>query len=98
MVGSMAYRMDSCAISMRRSRPVPACLLPIGTLLLNYDEYGSVGDLVKSWSALPDAVLKNTGKVSGAFLVRSLVDYHAASRYVYQLPYGRNTDRINYQL
>src|SRR5258705_1989515 len=51
-----------------------------------------------SWSALPVAALKNTGKVSGAFLVRGLVDYHAAGRYLHQLPYGRNTDRVNYQL
>jgi hypothetical protein len=53
---------------------------------------------MKSWSALPDAVLKNVGEVSAAFLARDIAGYQTAGCYVHQLPYGRNTDRANFQM
>ncbi len=53
---------------------------------------------MKSWTTLPDAVLKNVGEASAAFLAQGVAGYQTAGRYVHQLPYGRNTDRANYRL
>jgi hypothetical protein len=66
--------------------------------LLNYCERGEREDFVQSGSALPEAILKNVGKVSADFLLRGVTDFQAAGRYIHQLPYGRNTNRANYRL
>lgn len=53
---------------------------------------------MESWLTLPEVALKNTGKLSLDFLSRDIADFRAAGRYLYHLPYGRNTDRSDYRL
>src|SRR5215813_13450772 len=54
---------------------------------------------MRSWSELPKAVLDDkAGEVSAEFLIRVVADFQAAGRYLYQLPYGRNTNRADYRL
>jgi hypothetical protein len=55
-------------------------------------------DVVQSWLLLPDVPLKKVGKLSFDFLAQNIMDFRAAGRYLYQLPYGRNTDRSDYRL
>lgn len=51
-----------------------------------------------SWPLLPNVTLKKVGKRSLDFLAHNVADFRAAGRYLYQLPYGRNTDRSDYTL
>ncbi len=53
---------------------------------------------MQSWSVLPHAILTNAGEVSLAFLDRGIADFQAAGQYLYQLPYGRNSNRADYRL
>jgi hypothetical protein len=53
---------------------------------------------MESLDALPNVPLRHVDGITEAFLARGAVDFHAAARYVYHLPYGRNTDRANFRL
>jgi hypothetical protein len=66
--------------------------------LLNCHKFDRNEDIVQSWFMLPDIALKNVGKLSFDFLAQDIADVRAAGRYLYQLPYGRNTDRSDYRL
>lgn len=44
-------------------------------------------------STLPDFKLNDTGPLSQEFRRRNLVTFHQAIDFVWQLPYGRNTDK-----
>jgi hypothetical protein len=47
---------------------------------------------------LPNFVLDTEGNLGNRFAALGLRDYHAAARYVSELPYGRNSDRSGYRL
>ncbi len=47
---------------------------------------------------LPKFVLVGRGRLDAAFVALGVRDYHAAARYVWRLPYGRNSDRADYGL
>jgi hypothetical protein len=51
-----------------------------------------------SWQALPDNPLKPAGQTTADFVVRSIPDFRLAGRHLYQLPYGRNSDRADFRL
>jgi len=48
---------------------------------------------MRSWDALPDAILEPAGDVTGAFFGVGVRDYRAAARHLNHLPYGRNSSR-----
>jgi hypothetical protein len=47
---------------------------------------------------LPSFALEPCTGLSAQFIVHRKRDYHAAARYVQRLPYGRNSDRSDYEL
>jgi len=51
-----------------------------------------------SWQALPDVPLKPGGQTTAALIARGITNFRAASGYLYQLPYGRNSDRSDFRL
>jgi hypothetical protein len=53
---------------------------------------------MESLDALPNVPLRPADGITAVFLARGAVDFRAAARYVYHLPYGRNTDRANFRL
>jgi hypothetical protein len=53
---------------------------------------------MQSLEALPNFQLQPGGEVTAQFLALCVTDFHSAARYVYQLPYGRNSDRANCRL
>ena len=53
---------------------------------------------MRSWDALPPRQLAASGEISAEFLAFGVGDYQQATRFVHQLPYGRNADRANYLL
>jgi hypothetical protein len=53
---------------------------------------------MQSWRALPNTALQSTGQVSSAFIAHGISDFQAAGRYLYQLPYGRNSNRADFRL
>ncbi|MGO9604996.1 MAG: hypothetical protein ACLQAT_16690 [Candidatus Binataceae bacterium] len=48
---------------------------------------------MRSWDALPDAILKPAADVTRAFFGIGVRDYRAAARHLNHLPYGRNSSR-----
>ena len=53
---------------------------------------------MQSLAALPNVPLRPGGAVTAQCQALGLTDFHSAVWYVYQLPYGRTSDRSNYQL
>lgn len=53
---------------------------------------------MRGWDALPKHQIVASGGMSAQFEAFGILDYQDAARFVHQLPYGRNTDRANYQL
>ena len=53
---------------------------------------------MQSWQVLPRVSLQRAGDMSRRFVAQDILTYRDAGRYVYHLPYGRNTDRANYRL
>lgn len=51
-----------------------------------------------SWSSLPQVRLVAGAPLSHQFRERGCADVRAAARWVFLLPYGRNSDRSDYQL
>jgi len=51
-----------------------------------------------SLETLPNFDLAPGARLSAQFIFHGNRDFHAAARYVRQLPYGRNSDRSNYGL
>jgi hypothetical protein len=47
--------------------------------------------------ALPNFPLQPAEGVTVPFLALGMRDFHAAAHYIYQLPYGRTTDRANFR-
>ena len=48
---------------------------------------------MQSFTALPKVPLQPGAEVTARFLALGLTNFHAAARYVQQLPYGRTSDR-----
>lgn len=46
-----------------------------------------------NYSAFPDKVIADGGPVSSEFIRLNVKEFHAACRYVHELPYGYNSDR-----
>ena len=53
---------------------------------------------MQSFAALPNVPLQPGAEVTAHFLALGLTNFHAAARYVQQLPYGRTSDRANCRL
>ncbi len=53
---------------------------------------------MQSFAALPNVPLQPGAEVTAHFLALGLSNFHAAARYVQQLPYGRTSDRANCRL
>ncbi len=53
---------------------------------------------MQSFAALPNVPLQPGAEVTACFLALRITDFHAAARYVQQLPYGRTSDRANCRL
>ena len=54
--------------------------------------------MLQSWHVLSLAPLQSTGAITAAFTARGVFTYREAGRYLYQLLYGRNTDRSDFRL
>lgn len=48
------------------------------------------------YSAIPDFLILNSGRVSEKFLSLNIDSFNAAIDWTHKLPYGRNADRANY--
>lgn len=53
---------------------------------------------MQSLEALPDFPLCHADRISAQFLAAGITDFRAAARYLYRLPYGRNTNRADFRL
>jgi hypothetical protein len=53
---------------------------------------------MRSWPALPEAPLQSAGPITAELMIRSIIDFRAAGRYLHHLPYGRNSDRSDFRL
>lgn len=53
---------------------------------------------MRTWEALPDALLYPAGFVTTAVITCGIRDFRVAGRHLHHLPYGRNTDRANFRL
>jgi hypothetical protein len=50
------------------------------------------------WETLPKVSLRPVGSITSEILARGIRNYRAAGQYLHHLPYGRNTDRVNFHL
>lgn len=53
---------------------------------------------MEPWMILPKASLRDSGAMSAAFRRIGCDSFRSAARHLYQIPYGRNTDRANFGL
>ncbi len=53
---------------------------------------------MESWLAVPDVPLAAEGPTTATFLALGIVDLRKAARWLYELPYGRNSERSNWRL
>jgi len=53
---------------------------------------------IMNFSILPNFYLKDAEGVTADFLSVGLRNFHSAAYYIWQLPYGRNSDRSNFRL
>jgi hypothetical protein len=52
---------------------------------------------MQSLNALPNFPLQPADGVTALFFALGMRDFHAAARYIHQLPYGRTSDRANFR-
>ena len=53
---------------------------------------------METWSALPSLKISSSSRIGSAFAMRGVTDIRAAGRFLYELPYGRNTERSDFML
>ena len=53
---------------------------------------------MRSWDVLPDHTLAAAGEVTSQFIALGITAFRSAARLLYQVPYGRKSDRADFRL